>query len=175
MLLTKVKGDSRKWSTANQTNTNRSTTFFYMNATTIGSQVAGGLLAFVLMRMSAWMCIYSGVSFAAIATLTAFLLPVKIDNCKSLSVEDTASHGAPPTLRGQLKQVLDAVIWFTRGNLVSISLLSTFLMTTLGRSAPDILLQYVTKRYGWSWSDVSFFLFFPSVCPWNSMHYFSMS
>ncbi|KAJ4163631.1 hypothetical protein LMH87_005348 [Akanthomyces muscarius] len=136
----------------------RSTTFFYMNATTIGSQVVGGLLAFVLMRMSAWMCIYSGVSFAAIATLTAFSLPVKTDNYKSLSVEGTASHGAPPTLRGQLKQVLEAVIWFTRGNLVSISLLSTLLTTTLGRSAPDILLQYVTKRYGWSWSDASLLL-----------------
>lgn len=128
-----------------------------MNATTIGSQVVGGLLASLLMRMSVWMCMYFGASFAAIATLTGFLFPENIAKYKTSSLEASTSQSEPPTARGQLKQVLDAAIWFTREDFVSISLLSTLLATTLGRSAPDIFLQYVTKRYGWSWSDVSEF------------------
>ncbi|EGX91870.1 MFS transporter, putative [Cordyceps militaris CM01] len=132
----------------------RSTTFFYMNATPIGTQVLGGVAAFLLMRVSPWLCIYCGASFSAMATLIAFLFPASVLSGKFVEQEvtDTAEI---QTLWGHLQQLRDAFLWFTRENFVTISLLSTLLVTTLGRSAPDILLQYITKRYGWTWSDAS--------------------
>ncbi|TQV96994.1 MFS transporter [Cordyceps javanica] len=136
----------------------RSTTFFYVNATPIGSQVFGSLLAFLLMRKSVWVCIYCGASFSAVATLTAFCFPAKTVGAKTISEGDASDVTEIQTLRGHVQQVLNAAMWFTRENFLSISLLSTLLVTTLGRSAPDILLQYVTKRYGWSWSDASLLL-----------------
>ncbi|KAM3468360.1 hypothetical protein MY5147_008019 [Beauveria neobassiana] len=135
----------------------RSTTFFYVNATPIGSQVVGSLMASALIRMSVWVSAYCGALLAMIATLTAFFFSVDVSKGKP----DTAITGdeeEPQTLGGQLQQISNAVMWFTRQNFLSISLLSTLLVTTLGRSAPDILLQYVTKRYGWTWADSSLLL-----------------
>ncbi|KAM3545067.1 hypothetical protein ARSEF1564_001988 [Beauveria bassiana] len=135
----------------------RSTTFFYVNATPIGSQVVGSLMASALIRMSVWVSAYCGALLAMIATLTAFFFSVDVSKGKP----DTAIIGdeeEPQTLGGQLQQISNAVMWFTRQNFLSISLLSTLLVTTLGRSAPDILLQYVTKRYGWTWADSSLLL-----------------
>ncbi|OAA45873.1 Major facilitator superfamily domain, general substrate transporter [Beauveria brongniartii RCEF 3172] len=85
----------------------RSTTFFYVNATPIGSQVVGSLMASALIRMSVWVSAYCGALLAMLATLTAFFFSVDVSQ---------------------------------------------------GRSAPDILLQYVTKRYGWTWADSSLLL-----------------
>jgi hypothetical protein len=42
-------------------------------------------------------------------------------------------------------------------------LLFTFLLTTLGRMAQEILLQYVTNRYGWSWAQVRWLPFFEFI------------
>ncbi|KAM3503743.1 hypothetical protein MY10362_004013 [Beauveria mimosiformis] len=50
----------------------RSTTFFYVNATPIGSQVVGSLMASALIRMSVWVSAYCGALLAMLATLTAF-------------------------------------------------------------------------------------------------------
>jgi hypothetical protein len=33
-------------------------------------------------------------------------------------------------------------------------LLSTFLFTSIGKSIPLILMQYITKRFHWSWAEV---------------------
>ncbi|KAH8717847.1 Efflux pump ustT [Beauveria bassiana] len=135
----------------------RSTTFFYVNATPIGSQVVGSLMASALIRMSVWVSAYCGALLAMTATLTAFFFSVDVSKGKP----DTAITGdeeEPQTLGGRLQQISNAVMWFTRQNFLSISLLSTLLVTTLGRSAPDILLQYVTKRYGWTWADSSLLL-----------------
>ncbi|EJP70910.1 MFS transporter, putative [Beauveria bassiana ARSEF 2860] len=135
----------------------RSTTFFYVNATPIGSQVVGSLMASALIRMSVWVSAYCGALLAMTATLTAFFFSVDVSKGKP----DTAITGdeeEPQTLGGRLQQISNAAMWFTRQNFLSISLLSTLLVSTLGRSAPDILLQYVTKRYGWTWADSSLLL-----------------
>ncbi|KAM3558584.1 hypothetical protein MY1884_003922 [Beauveria asiatica] len=132
----------------------RSTTFFYVNATPIGSQVVGSLVASALIRMSVWVSAYCGALLAVLATLTAFFFSVDVSQGKPETA--IGNEQEPQTLHGQLQQISNAVMWFTRQDFLSISLLSTLLVTTLGRSAPDILLQYVTKRYGWTWADVSF-------------------
>ncbi|KAK8145611.1 hypothetical protein G3M48_004226 [Beauveria asiatica] len=134
----------------------RSTTFFYVNATPIGSQVVGSLVASALIRMSVWVSAYCGALLAMLATLTAFFFSVDVSQGKPETAIENEQE--PQTLHGQLQQISNAVMWFTRQNFLSISLLSTLLVTTLGRSAPDILLQYVTKRYGWTWADSSLLL-----------------
>ncbi|KAM3451459.1 hypothetical protein MY3296_005275 [Beauveria thailandica] len=134
----------------------RSTTFFYVNATPIGSQVVGSLVASALIRMSVWVSAYCGALLAMLATLTAFFFSVDVSQGKPETA--IGNEQEPQTLHGQLQQIPTAVMWFTRQNFLSISLLSTLLVTTLGRSAPDILLQYVTKRYGWTWADSSLLL-----------------
>ncbi|KAJ3496318.1 hypothetical protein NLG97_g2744 [Lecanicillium saksenae] len=144
----------------------RSTVFFYLNATNIGSQVVAGLVAFALMRISPWVCIYCGALFAATASLVAFLFPAEASISKFRSAANLEMPQEEQTIRTLINRLGDATIWLTHGNFLAIALLSTLLVTTLGRSVPDILLQYVTKRYELSWSDVStILLWWPIASP----------
>lgn len=59
------------------------------------------------------------------------------------------------TAREQLMTIGTAAMWFARGNILVTILFLTFLVTTLGRLVQDVLLQYITMRYGWTWAQVS--------------------
>ena len=56
--------------------------------------------------------------------------------------------------RLSFSQFSKAALDYVWGNKHVALLLSTYLLSTLGRFAAEILLQYVTKRYGWSWARV---------------------
>ncbi|KAM3555737.1 hypothetical protein MY1884_005433 [Beauveria asiatica] len=137
----------------------RSTVFFYMNATSIGSQMVASLLAFTLMRISPWLCVFCGILLFVPANLCAFSFPeTPRDKAGSGLPSTAATATAQPeddvgSARGQVRRLADALVWFVHERPFARVLLYTLLATTVGRSSQDILLQYVTRRYRWSWSD----------------------
>ncbi|OAA52645.1 Major facilitator superfamily domain, general substrate transporter [Beauveria brongniartii RCEF 3172] len=135
----------------------RSTVFFYMNATSIGSQMVASLLAFTLMRVSPWLCVFCGILLFVPANLCALFFPETPRDKAGSGLPSTAATAQPEddmgSARGQMRRLTDALVWFVHERLFARVLLYTLLATTVGRSSQDILLQYVTRRYRWSWAD----------------------
>ncbi|KAM3498227.1 hypothetical protein MY10362_008445 [Beauveria mimosiformis] len=135
----------------------RSTVFFYMNATSMGSQMVASLLAFTLMRISPWLCVFCGILLFVPANLCALFFPETSKDKADSGLPSTAATAQPEddmgSARGQVRRLADALVWFVHERPFARVLLYTLLATTVGRSSQDILLQYVTRRYRWSWSD----------------------
>lgn len=136
----------------------RSTVFFYMNATAIGSQMVASLLALILMRVSPWLCVFCGILLFVPANLCAFFFSETPRDKAGLGLSSTTAAAQPEddmgSARGQLRRLADATVWVVHERPFARVLLYTLLATTVGRSSQEILLQYVTRRYRWSWSDV---------------------
>lgn len=71
------------------------------------------------------------------------------------SAPKSAVHILIITLRARLSHLTTAALRYIRRYRHISLLLFTFLITTLGRFAQEILLQFVTKRFNWTWAQVS--------------------
>lgn len=63
-------------------------------------------------------------------------------------------HGKDARWKTWLRQTTASFAFVTR-NAVVAAIVLTFLVSEVGRQGLDLLLQYVSKRYGWSLSEVS--------------------
>lgn len=125
-----------------------------MNATTIGSQVAATLLAYIFTRVSPWLCVLCGIMVLVPANMCTYLFP-ELPGDKPGSRLPAAALPEADSVRERMGRLADAAVWFVQERPFAIVSLFTLLGTTVGRSAQENLLQYVTKRYKWSWADVS--------------------
>jgi hypothetical protein len=101
---------------------------------------------------------FCGLGCLWLATVLAIVLPSAFSEKRCEQHSGTTLPNkteSPMTVREQLMAIGTATMWFARGNILVMILLLTFLVTTLGRLAQDILLQYITKRYGWSWAQAT--------------------
>ncbi|KAB5551178.1 putative MFS transporter [Coniochaeta sp. 2T2.1] len=138
----------------------RSITFSYLSAAVVGGELIASPLVYFLMEVDIWLCIYIGLSCLVLGTGLTFLLPETLPR-QQLSrppPEDTASPPWHDTVRSELANLGQAVSWVLWRDWRVALLLCTLFVTTLGRFAHEILLQYVTKRYGWSWAQASLLL-----------------
>lgn len=123
------------------------------------------------MGVNLWLTIYLGLGCLALATVLTFFFPETLPTkapALQRSAETTETHEAQSswTLHQwlhvawtELARLGDAALRFAKANWQVVALLFTLLVTTLGRFAQEILLQYVHKRYGWSWAQVSIPIF----------------
>ena len=132
-----------------------------MQGLVLAAGFASGPLTVVLMAIGPWLPIALGFVLYLPGLLVAFYLP---ETLKSGVFEEVPSHEVghesdPATLWEEfskgVKSLRSATAFFIQGNRLVVGLLSTLLLTTLGRHAQDILLQYAHRRYGWSWGQVS--------------------
>lgn len=149
----------------------RSTTFFYLAAAVIGGEMISSPLVYFLMEVDLWLAIWLGLGCLIAATIMTIFMPetrpktppasqdVAGDTEASVDEPDRKSLWWLRKGRAELRRLGEAALEFARGNWQVMALLFTLLVTTLGRFAQEILLQYVTKRYGWSWSQVSISVF----------------
>ncbi|WQF90194.1 Putative major facilitator superfamily, MFS transporter superfamily [Colletotrichum destructivum] len=133
----------------------RSTIFSYLAAAVVGGELLASPLVYFLMGKDAWLSIYTGLGCLVLGTLVSLMLPETHPRGPGhCSAETTQSLPWYYPIRSELVKLGKAVLWMMWRDYYVLVLLFTFLLTTLGRFAQEILLQYVTKRYGWSWSQV---------------------
>ncbi|KAK8022905.1 MFS multidrug transporter [Apiospora marii] len=134
----------------------RSTTFSYLAAAVMGGELIASPLVYLLMERSLWLPVYLGMGCLVVATIVPVFLPETLSRQPRRQSPESQQ---PPvslfeTVRQETKKLSEAMRWLTWGNWKVAVLLCTFLLTTLGRFAQEILLHYVTRRYHWSWSKV---------------------
>lgn len=116
---------------------------------------------YLLININTWVPMFCGLGCLWLATVLGFLLPKAFAEKQCQQNSGTALSSkieSPMTAREQLMAIGRAGMWFARGNILVTILFLTFLVTTLGRLVQDLLLQYITKRYGWSWAQARAFL-----------------
>lgn len=131
----------------------------------IGSPLAG-----VLMRRSPWIALLTGLGLLVLSTIASFAVPETLhfnkpgDNLEAGSDQDddldTATL-APDPKDSELRKLIAkaredlAEIWkFVIGNKDIAFLLISIVFVVLGKFVQEMLLQYASKRFGWSWDEV---------------------
>lgn len=122
-----------------------------------------------------WATVYVGLSILFLAVLFAICLPETLKRTNpsddyyyqysegNLSTKTTnlTTRDLLPKIRASLLRCREFLRLLLRTNLLM--LLASILLTTFGRDAQTVLMQYVTVKFGWSWGEVRF-----SVTPFYS-------
>ncbi|KAK1570030.1 major facilitator superfamily domain-containing protein [Colletotrichum navitas] len=133
----------------------RSTVFSYLSAAAVGGELIASPLVYLSMRINVWLSIYIGLGCLVLATVVAFTFTKTSELRAETIIKSHPCHYTTRSKRTNLRQAVSWVLWKDRSILL---LMFTFLLTTLGHFQHEILLQYVTKRYNWSWSEASLLL-----------------
>jgi hypothetical protein len=120
----------------------------------IGGESITSPLVYFLMEADPWLTIYIGLGCLVLGTGLTFMLPETLPKEQRQSPPENAESPWRDTIRSELAKLGQAISWVIWKDRRVALLLFTFLLTTLGRFAQEILLQYATNRYGWSWSQV---------------------
>lgn len=139
----------------------RSTAFFYLGAATYAGQLLANPLAYLGMQKDVWIPVYVGICSLALATGLSFMLPATravktVSQGNVCNAEPVDSDTRQSRHIGNIRQKAGRMIrWLAYENGTVGILLGTVLFTMLGRCVSALELQYMTQRYGWSWSEVS--------------------
>jgi hypothetical protein len=151
--------------------------FFFIGASVYIGLLLSGPFAYALMSLNVWLQAIVGLICYALALLLSLCIPGRPNighhhlnspqenEAISPVINDAGHDSQPKQATGLLDRFLadgqllaSAIVQLLWNNRPVALLLLTFLLTTLGRYAQEILLQYVTKRYGWTWSQASLLL-----------------
>lgn len=144
-------------------NDERATVFFQLAATFLASQMIAGPLGGAMMIGNPWIPLITSVVLLIVATLGVSILPetVHLHDRKGANQEAAAEDDGIPKMTKLLHKArtsLDEVWDFVLGNKSMAVLILSFVFVILGRFVGELLLQYATDRYGWSWSLASMVL-----------------
>ncbi|KAH8194534.1 hypothetical protein TruAng_011297 [Truncatella angustata] len=146
----------------------RARIFLQLSALLIFSDLASSPLAGLILMRSTWCLMFLAFGLFIIATVTSLFLPDtlklaerKHDQHEILhdggGTEPQDHHNSSPIRESILrarKSVRD-IHSFLSGHRQVIILTLCFVFVALARLVQEMLLQYTTKRYNWSWSKVS--------------------
>ncbi|KAK3996392.1 major facilitator superfamily domain-containing protein [Cladorrhinum sp. PSN332] len=150
--------------------TERATVFFQLTACFLTSQMIAGPLGGVMMRRDPWDPLMASLGFFALSGLVLWALPetLRVHDHKNTDVhqeeeeeEEEEETSSSPDARKVWEKVCAGVGDLSRfilGNKSLVFLMLSLTFIILGRFVGEVLLQYSTKRYDWSWSDASFVL-----------------
>lgn len=148
----------------------RATTFFYLGAATMIADLVSKPITYLAMQKSIWFSIYLGYSFLVICLVSVAVLPsilMKLGKFEPTTQEQEPEHVEEYSLKtsplaalrqhvssgvGQIADSFRFLFWDNKK--LGLVLLS-IMFTTLGKGAGLLLLQYITKRFGWDWSQVT--------------------
>lgn len=127
-----------------------------------------------------WLPIWIGLACMSFATMITRFVPETLPETAAMaevSTEETphitqAIVNKPSRLfyiaQSEMAKLGQSLSWLAKRHYHVMALLFTLLLTTFGRFAQELLSQYVTKRYSWSWSQVSALSLFKSKdSPWD--------
>ncbi|KAG8161996.1 hypothetical protein KVR01_007761 [Diaporthe batatas] len=150
------------------TEESRATLFFYLGAAVLLGELCAGPAVYFLMEVNTWLPIWIGLGCFGVSTILALFIPepprapVDVSEAPEEATSDIDQINKHSRLsdmvRSGIHKMGQAVAWIAKRHFHIIALLFTLLLTTFGRFAQELLAQYVTKRYEWSWSQSSFLL-----------------
>jgi hypothetical protein len=149
----------------------RANAFFKMSATELVSQSLATPIGAALMQKSAWipMFVSLGLDYMALILCLAFEETLYTRDARHVRdggnevLADSVSSGRPVTLKQQFYNAVrnflhsTKFVWRCRKILL---ILGAFFLASFGMRARSLLLQYVSKRYGWSLAKVRDTCFF---------------
>ncbi|KAK4135842.1 MFS general substrate transporter [Trichocladium antarcticum] len=142
----------------------RATVFFQMAATFLGSQMIAGPLGGAMLAWGPWPPLLFALAIMVICNLIILAFPETVhvhDRNKTQRDPDADEDGTPPGLAKLAQKAgagLAEVRDFVFGNQSLAFLMLSVVFVILGRYVGEVLLQYATKRYHWSWSYASMVL-----------------
>nr|CDP23935.1 Putative protein of unknown function [Podospora anserina S mat+] len=140
----------------------RATVFLQLNALFLGSQMLAGPLGGAMMVNDPWIPLWASLIIIGGANLLVLFLPetLHLHDKKNMA---TASEDDMDDERSGLQKLLYKTktgleeVWeFILGNKSVGLLILSMTFVILGRFVGEILLQYATERYHWSWSRASY-------------------
>jgi len=159
----------------------RATVFFQFGAAFLTAQTISAPLSGFLMLYSIWLPLLVSWVLMTFTNLLAFMFPETVQlhseardtqrrsngrmrggNSDSSSEDDVEAENATPSAFQEFKSkahegLMDA--WeFVMGNMKIAGLMLSLVFVVLGKLAQELLLQYATKRYHWTWSEAAFLM-----------------
>ncbi|KAJ3487537.1 hypothetical protein NLG97_g6395 [Lecanicillium saksenae] len=149
------------------TQAQRSTAFLYIATLLTGCSLVASPLTYLAIHLGGtWFAVYLGFTLVALSIPLSALLPetrcaaavrraqvYQAAERESTANKDSSSWALRPILHSaRQKLALIKHTVFASNPTVGILILST-LFFTLGKSVFMMLLQYVTKRFGWTWAE----------------------
>lgn len=139
--------------------------FFQLQACVLSSELLAPLLGSVLMTRNVWTPLLIGLGVQSLGIPIALALPEtsgpKAENTRPLNTtteeeedeeEDNLKSSSEESPR---ESNYREVMLFLLKDINVTLLIFTFFVTTIGRQAMEMLLQYVSKRYEWPLAKVS--------------------
>ncbi|OIW31379.1 MFS general substrate transporter [Coniochaeta ligniaria NRRL 30616] len=168
----------------------RAIVFMQVNAWFLVAEMISGPLASVLMHRSPWLAVAVGFILLIVSNIVALVFPETLDIQRQKDKQDAAAHGDQTKIQRLWaickKDVLE-VYDFVLTNQRTTFLLLSLVFVVLGKFVLELLLQYATARYHWSWDkaailvtirSASTLLLLAAVLPaisWVCVHTFQMS
>ncbi|KAK4168770.1 major facilitator superfamily domain-containing protein [Cladorrhinum sp. PSN259] len=142
----------------------RATVFLQLTACFLTSQMIAGPLGGLMMIGDPWYPLMGSLACFAVAYLVLWAFPetLHVHDHKADSHEESSLPDVSK-LWDKVHVGLGDVSCFILGNKSFVFLMMSVAFIMLGRFVGEVLLQYATERYGWSWSDASFILAIRSV------------
>ncbi len=153
----------------------RATIFFQVAAVDLSSQLVANPVAGLLMEVNPWLALLAGLGMMAVSNLVVLLFPETNELHKQIRTQsDTGDEREPVddsavandedkaspiqrALRSARSSLSDARA-FILGNKRVAFLITSLVFVLLGRFVNDLLLQYATKRYHWTWAQATYLL-----------------
>lgn len=137
--------------------------FFQLTAVFLGAQMISEPLGGAMLLWDPWIPLLVSLFFLVLATLLVLVFPETVhlhDGKRSWEEADHTGDNVPrlAKLAQTAREGLLDMWAFVLGNRSVVFLLLSFIFSILGRYAGEILRQYSTDRYGWSWSKASMVL-----------------
>ncbi|KAK0732543.1 major facilitator superfamily domain-containing protein [Apiosordaria backusii] len=148
------------------TESQRSTTFFYLGSAVMGGALVANPITYLAMQKGLWFSVFTGLICLAATTLLAFCIPQTLCERSSIAIpepeapSDRQHDQKGYTLRrlvchiqAGLSQTSRTAQWmFLEQRLVGL-LLFSIMLEVLGRDVVIVTMQYVTKRLEISWAE----------------------
>jgi len=140
----------------------RATVFFHMTAAFLASQMIAGPTGGTLLAWNPWIPLLLALALLVICCFLAFFaMPETVhvhDHHNTSAALDEDDDPAASKLLRKARAGLEEVYTFILGNTRLAFLIISMVFIILGRIVGEVLLQYSTDRYGWSWTKASLVL-----------------
>lgn len=149
----------------------RASVFFQFNAAFLMADIIASPLSGLIMTRSDWLAMEACTVMLVISLLGTLAMPETMkEPLQAAEGDDTASPSAGDKPASALVNALHtlkvqlAEVWtFVLGNKRIMLLIMPLCFFVVGGSLVELLLQYATKRYNWSWSRAAYLLTIRSV------------
>lgn len=138
-----------------------------MTAASLGTELLSKPVIYFTMERGVWFSMYIGYFFTAISLISLCIFPDILtrlihfeiaSELDELPEEPVVKAGAWDSIRQNVHSGINDIaesfhFLFWQNKILGLVLVS-IMFGTLGRAASILLLQYISKRFGWSWSQV---------------------